>query len=70
MAKENLITDDARDLIRAKMTAEGRTLQWLSDMVEINYHTLYTLLVRKTFKLSQENLDKINKALGSDFTIQ
>ncbi len=69
MAKENAIRVDARDQIMAKMTAEGRTLKWLSTMVEINYNTLYFLLVRKQIKLSQENLDKINSALETDFTL-
>lgn len=66
MAKEKVI-EDARDLIKNKMEDEGRTLKWLSDKTEINYNTLHSCIYRKLFTLSQENLDLINEALGTDF---
>lgn len=66
MAKEKVITD-ARDAIMNKMDSEGRTLTWLQEKTDINYQTLHSCLRRKLFALSDENLKKINKALGTDF---
>ena len=66
MAEEKVIPD-ARELIMQKMDDEGRTLQWLSEKTEINYNTLHSLIKRKLFSMSQENLDKINEALETDF---
>lgn len=66
MSKEKVITD-VRELIMNKMEEEGRTLVWLSERTEINYNTLHSCLKRKLFVLSLDNLDKINKALGTNF---
>tara|TARA_R110000868_G_scaffold106444_3_gene291933 strand:- start:1827 stop:2036 length:210 start_codon:yes stop_codon:yes gene_type:complete len=66
MAKEKVI-DDVRDVIMEKMNSEGRVLTWLSNTTEISYDTLNSCLKRKLFSLSQENLEKINKALGTSF---
>jgi len=66
MAKEK-IAPDVRELIDNKMTDEGRTLKWLSDKTEINYNTLHACIVRKLFTLSDENLIKINEALGTTY---
>ncbi len=66
MAKEKVI-DDVRDVIMEKMNSEGRVLTWLSNTTKISYDTLNSCLKRKLFSLSQENLEKINKALGTSF---
>lgn len=68
MPVEN-VTNDVRELIMVKMDNEGRTIQWLSDKTGINYNTLHSLIKRKLFSMSQENLNKINEALGENFTI-
>lgn len=69
MAKQKVITD-VRDLIIKKMKDEGRTLKWLSIKTDIPYGTLDSCLKRKIFSLSESNLNKINSALKSDFTIE
>ncbi len=68
MPKEK-IAADVRDVINNKMTSEGRALSWLSDKTSINYNTLYSCIKRKIFPMSQENLDKINEALETDFKL-
>ena len=67
MAKTK-IPKDIRDIIMGKMNGEGRSLTWLNKTTEIPYDTLYSCLKKKLFSLSQENLDKINTALKTDFT--
>lgn len=66
MAKEK-IAADVRELIMNKMEEEGRTLTWLADKTEINYNTLHSCIRRKLFLLSEDNLIKINEALGTSF---
>jgi hypothetical protein len=66
---EEIITPDTRELIMNKMDSEGRTLQWLAGTTKINYNTLHSCIKRKLFSLNQENLDKINEALETDFTL-
>jgi len=66
MAKEKVV-EDVRDTIMNKMDNEGRSLTWLSNKTDINYNTLHSCISRKLFTLSQENLDKINEALGTNF---
>ena len=66
MAKEKIATD-VRDVIMEKMNNEGRVLTWLSETTKIPYDTLNSCLKRKLFSLSDENLAKINLALGTDF---
>lgn len=68
MAAPKIITD-VRDQIMNKMDSEGRTLTWLSEKTDINYNTLHSCLKKKHFLLSQENLDKINEALATDYTL-
>lgn len=69
MAKEK-IAEDVRQIIMNKMDSEGRTLQWLANETDINYNTLHSCIKRLLFSLSQENLEKINKALETDFTLE
>lgn len=66
MPKEKVVADP-RELIMNKMEEEGRTLTWLAEKTEINYNTLHSCIKRKLFTLSQDNLDKINEALGTNF---
>lgn len=66
MGKEKII-EDVRDMINKKMEEEGRILTWLAEKTEINYNTLHSCIKRKLFLLSEENLTKINEALGTDF---
>ena len=44
-----------------------RTLGWLAKMTEYNYNTLYSALVKKSMKLTDERLQKINWILGTKF---
>lgn len=58
---------DVRDQIMDRMEGEGRTLTWLSRTTNIPYDTLYSCLKKKLFSLSEDNLESINEALGTDF---
>lgn len=58
---------DLRDVIMDKMNKEGRTLAWLAKEMDINYNTLYSVLIHKTISLSEINKAKINEVLGTDF---
>ena len=69
MAKEKILTD-VRDIIVKKMEDDGRVFTWLEKATGIPYDTLNSCLKRKLFNLSQENLDKINEALGTNFTLE
>jgi hypothetical protein len=60
---------DVRDEILEYLKNDDRTLHWLAGKVELNHATLYSCFVQKTFKLSQDNLDKINSFLGTDFKL-
>lgn len=68
MAKEKVV-EDVRDSIMNKMEDEGRSLMWLAAKIDVNYNTLHSCIRRKLFTLSQENLDKINEALETDFKL-
>lgn len=61
------VSPDVRDLIMEKMNDEGRTLTWLAEKIEVNYNTLHSCLIKKTYDLSTERLKNINKALGTNF---
>lgn len=66
MAKTKELTD-IRDIIKKRMIDEGRKLTWLSITTGIPYDTLNSCIKKKLFSLSEENLKKINQALGTDF---
>jgi thymidylate synthase len=66
MEKEVLEVDN-RDQILEALKADRRSIQWLSDMTEIPYMTLYSCLSQRLFKVSEKNLEKINTVLGTDF---
>lgn len=63
------IAIDTRDVISKKMEDEGRTLVWLAAKTGYNYNTLHSCIKRKLFNLSQEMLDKCNKALETDYEL-
>lgn len=60
---------DVRDDILLHLKSDDRTLHWLAKKVDLNYATLYSCFVQKTFSLSQDNLNKINDTLGTDFKL-
>lgn len=68
MAKAKELTD-IRDIILKRMEDEGRTLTWLAGKTSISYNTIFSCLRKKLFSLSEQNLEKINEALGTDFTL-
>ena len=47
-----------------------RPMTWLSEKTEIPYPTIYALLKQRAFALSEKNLEKINKALNTNFINQ
>ena len=59
---------DVRDEILDHLKVIERPLSWLSTKADINYSTVYSVLKQRTFKFSEENLTKINKAFGTNFT--
>jgi predicted transcriptional regulator len=58
---------DVRDEVLDHLKAIERPLSWLSTKADINYSTVYSVLKQRTFKFSEENLSKINNALGTNF---
>lgn len=63
MKKQNV-----KDLILLKLEQEERPLAWLSRKTGIKYGTLYGILIHRIMNLSDDNLAKINKTIGTDFT--
>jgi hypothetical protein len=63
MEKQNV-----KDLILLELEQQERPLAWLSRKSEIPYGTLYGILIHRIMNLSDDNLAKINKAMGTDFT--
>lgn len=60
---------DVSDRILDKLEELERNMMWLSKKTEIPYNSLYSLLVRKDYDMSQENLKKINAVLETDFKL-
>lgn len=60
---------DVRDEIMGHLKSIERTLSWLARKTNLNYATLYSCFVQKTFNLSQDNLNKINRVLKTDYTL-
>lgn len=59
---------DVKDEILSYLKEIDRPLAYLSDKADIPYSSVYSIFRQKTFALSQENLDKINAALNTEFT--
>lgn len=58
---------DVRDLIVKHLEDDDRSLMWLHEKTKIPYGTLYSCFTQRLFKVNEENLQKINIALGTDF---
>jgi predicted transcriptional regulator len=63
MKKQNV-----KDLILLHLEQEERPLAWLARKSGVPYGTLYGILVHKIMNFSDDNLKKVNKAMGTDFT--
>lgn len=62
---------DVRDTIVSYIKEDlERPLNWITKKTNIPYGTVYSTFVQKVMDLSQENLDKINKAFNTEFTLQ
>ena len=57
--------DRVRSEVLAALQKEDRRLPWLSQKIDVSYHTLYSYLVTKVAVMPQECLDKINKLFGT-----
>jgi hypothetical protein len=68
MAKKETIVD-VRDLIEDKLREMERSLAWLSRQTKIPYNTMYSNFRHRLYQVSQENLNKINEVLNTDFTL-
>lgn len=64
-AKKSVIEVDNRDLILQHLKEIERDLAWLSRKTEIAYGTLYSCFTHRLFKISEDNLKKINNVLGT-----
>ena len=63
---------DVRDEILAHLEEIRRPLAWISDKeknTDIPYASIYSMFVQRTYGVSQENLNKINKFLETEFTL-
>lgn len=68
-SKKEAVIIDNRDLVKAKLEEIERDWAWLSRKTEIPYPTIYSCFVLRHFKASEENLNKINEVLETDFTV-
>lgn len=59
--------DDLRYKILDHLNKIKRPLSWISHNCDLSYSTIYGLFKQGTIKLTKERLNKINKALGTDF---
>jgi hypothetical protein len=60
---------DTRDTILSYLKENDWKLAWLCRKIKMAYPTGYSIFIQKTISLSQVNLDKINKALKTEFTL-
>ncbi len=60
---------DIRDEIVGWLEDNERDLAWLSRKTGIVYSTLYSCFIQRLFKISEDNLIKINEALATDFKL-
>ena len=58
---------DVRDEILEYLKSIERPMVWLATKADINYSTVYSVLRQRTFNFSEENINKINAALGTNF---
>lgn len=67
MAKKEIIEADNRQLIVEYLEEIERDLAWLGRKTGVPYGTLYSCFSQRLFKVSDENLKKINEVLGTNF---
>lgn len=67
MASKKVADTDVRDIIKIHLEEIERDWAWLARKTDIPYATIYSCFVQRLFKVSDENLEKINTALGTDF---
>jgi len=65
--KKKMFVTDCRELILESLKLDERNLMWLHRKTGIPYGTLYYCLVKKHFTISDENLERINIALTTNF---
>lgn len=65
--KKAILETDNRDLILEHLKDVERDLAWLSRKTDIAYGTLYSCFTHRLFKISSDNLKKINGVLGTNF---
>lgn len=65
--KKAVLEIDVRDLIVKHLEDDDRSLMWLHDKTDIPYGTLYSCFTQRLFKVNEENLQKINTVLGTNF---
>ena len=58
---------NVKDEIILYLEQEERPLAWLSRKTKIPYPTLYSIFIQMIMNLSDKNLDKINKAMETNF---
>lgn len=59
---------NVKDQILIYLEQIERPMAWLSRKSGIKYGTLYSILIQRIMNLSDKNLVKINKAMGTSFT--
>lgn len=64
MVKQN---NDVRAKILAHLEKEERNMAWLSRKTDIPYGSLYSIFIHRIMILSDNNLEKINKVLETNF---
>lgn len=69
MAEKQIIEIDNRDEVLDWLKENERDLAWLSRKTGIAYATLYSIFTQRLFKISEDNLKKINTALQTDFKL-
>jgi len=68
MANKKAVAEaDRRDVIKDYLKEIERDWAWLARKTDIPYATIYSCFVQRLFKVSDENLEKINEVLGTDF---
>lgn len=61
---------DTRDLIVKHLEEIKRPLAWIADPnTDIPYGTIYSTFKHKAMDLTKERLDKINKWLNTNFSL-
>jgi hypothetical protein len=66
---KNMDKKDIRDLILEELKKQDRPLTFLYRQTKIPYDTLYSSIKLRRFMPSQENINKINEALGTQFSL-